>query len=468
MNLTGHVRVEEYKKGRVWVAKYRRSDGGYSRKVLGPAWAKESGRTTSRGAPIWRAADGTKPDGFLTPKDAQDELRKLVDVERRHPAPRAAGSSVATFGEAAAAWLSYVEVEKGIATTTLIRYRSLVSVHLLPAFGDRTPLRRISTERLDAYFADLATGKRLSARGKPLSRDTMRQLFVALNGILQRAQRRGVIGHNPMADAERLAQPRPSGEFHVLTPVQVEAVARAAAADWEPVLAGPRLRTRVPEAHARSLTLQRRWTATHWAACIRIAAYTGLRLGELRALRWRDVDWSGHVLHVRRNAPASLPASAGDKAPKSGRVGSVPLIPQAATTLEALTRRRLDPDDDRMLPAYVGDLDFVFPAFDGRMADIEPARHAFYRALAAVGLGHMREQSPPVRFHDLRHTFGTLAVRVFPLSDVQRWMRHADIKTTMRYVHYVPQHDAAQRLGEVFAVELGPVPDSAQTAGAAA
>jgi hypothetical protein len=37
MNLTGHVRVEEDKKGRVWVAKYRRSDGGYSRKVLGPA-----------------------------------------------------------------------------------------------------------------------------------------------------------------------------------------------------------------------------------------------------------------------------------------------------------------------------------------------------------------------------------------------------------------------------------------------
>jgi hypothetical protein len=71
----------------------------------------------------------------------------------------------------------------------------------------------------------------------------MRQLFVALTGILQRAQRRGVIGHNPMADAERLARPKPSGEF-LLMPVQVEAVARAAAADWEPVLAGPGLSTR--------------------------------------------------------------------------------------------------------------------------------------------------------------------------------------------------------------------------------
>jgi hypothetical protein len=40
-------------------------------------------------------------------------------------------------------------------------------------------------------------------------------------------------------------------------------------------------------------------------------------------------------------------------------------------------------------------------------------------------------------------------VQAFPLSDVQVWMGHADIQTTMRYVHYVPQHDAAQRLGQL-------------------
>ena len=54
-----------------------------------------------------------------------------------------------------------------------------------------------------------------------------------------------------------------------------------------------------------------------------------------------------------------------------------------------------------------------------------------------------------VRFHDLRHSFGTLAVQVFPLSDVKAFMGHADIATTMIYVHHVPQHDAAHRLGAV-------------------
>ena len=59
--------------------------------------------------------------------------------------------------------------------------------------------------------------------------------------------------------------------------------------------------------------------------------------------------------------------------------------------------------------------------------------------------------NPALRFHDLRHTFGTIAVQAFPLSDVQAFMGHADIQTTMIYVHHVPQHDAAEKLSRVFA-----------------
>jgi integrase len=64
--------------------------------------------------------------------------------------------------------------------------------------------------------------------------------------------------------------------------------------------------------------------------------------------------------------------------------------------------------------------------------------------------GHLRsdDAQPDNRivFHDLRHTFGTLAVQAFPLSDVMAMMGHAEISTTMIYVHHVPQHDAAARL----------------------
>ena len=61
-----------------------------------------------------------------------------------------------------------------------------------------------------------------------------------------------------------------------------------------------------------------------------------------------------------------------------------------------------------------------------------------YDALDAAGL-------PRMRFHDLRHTFGTLAVQAFPLIDVKAFMVNADIQTTMIYAHHVPEHDAADR-----------------------
>ena len=71
-------------------------------------------------------------------------------------------------------------------------------------------------------------------------------------------------------------------------------------------------------------------------------------------------------------------------------------------------------------------------------------RRRFKAALKDAGL-------PAIRLHDLRHTFGTLAVQVFPPSDVQVFMGHADIATTMIYVHHVPQHDAADKLGALVA-----------------
>jgi integrase len=85
-------------------------------------------------------------------------------------------------------------------------------------------------------------------------------------------------------------------------------------------------------------------------------------------------------------------------------------------------------------------------------------REAFYRALTAAGLGHLRELDEPIVFHDLRHTFGTLAVQVWPVTDVQAYMGHADIKTTMRYVHHVPKHDAAERFSRFVDGQLGVSP----------
>jgi integrase len=87
----------------------------------------------------------------------------------------------------------------------------------------------------------------------------------------------------------------------------------------------------------------------------------------------------------------------------------------------------------------------------GGPLDDTDMRDGFYAALAAAELGTLREQENPIKFHDLRHTFGTLAVQVWPVTDVQAYMGHSDIKTTMRYAHHVPKRDAADRFSQFIA-----------------
>jgi integrase len=244
-----------------------------------------------------------------------------------------------------------------------------------------------------------------------LARSTVQRDLANLSGIFRRARRKGWIATNPYDNAERV-KVTDSGDFTVLSVEQLEAVARAAQTAQE-------------------------------AALYRAAAFTGLRLGELRALRWCDVDFATATVHVRRN----LPAHGEEKVPKSRVVRSVPLIDQAARALDELSRREhLTEPDDRV---------FISPT--GNTLDDGDARDGFYRALERAGLGHLRRQEQPITFHDLRHTFGTLTVQVWPVPEVQAYMGHADIKTTMRYVHHVPKHDAAERLSRFVAASVSPL-----------
>jgi len=122
--------------------------------------------------------------------------------------------------------------------------------------------------------------------------------------------------------------------------------------------------------------------------------------------------------------------------PKSGKVRSVPMIDQVARALDGLSRREHFTDTD----------DLVFGNEVGEYMDESALRRRFKSALTKAKLSQ-------IRFHDLRHSFGTLAVQVFPISDVRAFMGHADISTTMIYVHHVPQADAADKLSALVAAD---------------
>jgi integrase len=402
---SGHLQIKGAAGKRRYYALWRDADGRHQR-LLGPAHVKDSHRRTPRGAVIWRAGDGPKPDpSYLTPPDAAAALRELLAAAPKLPTPAGERSGGAvTFGDACADWLRYVEHDKRRAPSTLADYRNVVRCYLLAEFGEHTPLGKIDTRRVDAYR------ERMLSEGR-LSRRSIQKILVLLHGILKRAKRRGWITSNPSEDVERVTFRR-SGEFNVLTPTEVAAVARAAVNEQD-------------------------------AALFTVAAFTGLRLGELRALRWGDIDFAKRLVHVRRSYTHGEPGP-----PKSGKVRSVPLIDQAAAPLDALSRREHFTSDD----------DLVFATAIGRPPDDSALRRRFYDALDAAGLGGVRTKADPFVFHDLRHTFGTLAVQAFPLSDVKAYMGHADIQTTMIYVHHVPRHDAAARLSAIVGEEAGPKP----------
>jgi integrase len=87
----------------------------------------------------------------------------------------------------------------------------------------------------------------------------------------------------------------------------------------------------------------------------------------------------------------------------------------------------------------------VFVGETGSYLDGSALRRRYKTALASAGLR-------PLRSHDLRNTFGTRMIAKADIRRVQQWMGHADIPTTMRYLHYAPRAEDAQLVAEAFAV----------------
>ncbi|MEZ5076166.1 MAG: site-specific integrase [Solirubrobacterales bacterium] len=338
-------------------------------KKIGPAW-------TERGRPA---------AGYFTKRTAEDWLRAVLDEARRGTLPGLVKTDV-TFAEAADEWLRYIEHDRGRKPSTIAGYRALLRSQLLPTFGE-LPIESITTPMIEQWIAEV---DRAPA--------TRRKALVLMHGVFKRARKLNGLPRNPVSEVEKPPVER-SGDIEVFSPEEVMALVRAAASEQD-------------------------------AAIYITAAFTGLRRGELLALRWRDVDFSGQVVRVR--------ASYSDGAlttPKSGKVRSVPIAPDVAETLAKLGQR----------PNWTGDDDLVFVGQAGSFLDGRALRRRYDAALERADLRKLR-------FHDLRHTFGTRMIGKADIRRVQEWMGHADIETTMKYLHYAPREGDAALVAEAFSV----------------
>jgi integrase len=285
-------------------------------------------------------------------------------------------------------------------TRTYVTYEGLVRLHAEPSIG-RLILTRLTPQHLQSLYAE-----RLE---KGLSAQSVRHLHAVLHRGLEQAVRWNLVQRNV---ADLVTPPRVQRhEMRTLTSDHAKRLLEAARGD------------RLEALYVLALT-------------------TGMRLGELLALRWRDVDIEGSALSVRgtllRNRTGltiSEPKTAGSRRHVS--IGGL--------AVDALERHKVSQTAERLLKGSAWqDNDLVFANELGRpLEDTNVRRRSFEPLLAKAEL-------PRIRFHDLRHTAATLLLGegVHPKIVSER-LGHSRVGITLDlYSHVTPtmQQQAAKTI----------------------
>jgi integrase len=419
--------VREHRGQPFYEAKFR-YDGRQIKRRIGSAWLE---RDPDGGG--WRRRRGRVAAGAYDERAAHVSAAQLVseyvaeaaDVERAERERRTQG---ATFREVTHAYLRWLKGVRGAKPSTLVGHRSVLAEpgtpykrgrgvtfgHVMAALGDR-PAAKITTREIEAVLTTISeTG------ASPRTVNKHRNVIAAVFGYGCKPSTYALPA-NPAKGADKRREPHP-GALVFYSPEEIEAVARA--------LADGRHRDRsalsISDHEHEALHDEDRQDAE----IVRVAAYAGLRQGELLALRWRDVDFAGSALTVARAMSAGVESST-----KSGRVRRVPLADQAAAALDRMSRREHF--------TTLGDL--VFCNVFGRPLDESALRRRYRRAQTAAGV-------LPLRFHDLRHTFGSLlAMRGVDVVTIQTAMGHSGLVTTSRYLHARPASEQAKAFTAAFA-----------------
>lgn len=280
-----------------------------------------------------------------------------------------------TFSAFAEQWLrDYARVQ--VKPSTLLNYRSMMQSSLIPFFGNRK-LSSIRTADVQRYVSGrMASGVKAA---------TVQKALIMLKGMLKQAVQWDYLRENPALAVK--APRREHTEMDCLTPAEIHVFLAALDDQWQPLF----------------LT----------------AILTGMRLGELLALMWSDIDWNGSTIRVRRSVWQGK-----FQEPKTrNSVRTIGMTPTLATALL-----------EHKMRAPWNEHDLVFTTAAGEMIDQANLRHrVFEQALRVAGLRKMR-------IHDLRHTFASLLINQGEnLKYVQQQLGHASITTTVdRYGHLMP------------------------------
>ena len=294
-----------------------------------------------------------------------------------------------TVGEYLDSWLKG-SVRGSVRQSTLDRYEIAVRVHIKPALG-RLKLRKLTPAHLAGFYQD-----RLAAGFAPAS---VNKLHVTLHKALDQAVRWRMVPRNV---AEAVKGPRPTPpEMRTLSGAETRGLLEAARGD-------------------------------RLEALYVLAVHTGMRQGELLALKWRDIDLENTKVGVRRTITMSEGRIfLGEVKTKKSR-RTIRLTDAAVRALRGHLARQIGHVES--LGDLYGDQGLVFASEVGTPINPTNLRRRSFAALLK------RANLPRIRFHDLRHTCATLLLgRNVHTKYVQELLGHANIAITLdTYSHVIP------------------------------
>lgn len=307
-------------------------------------------------------------DGVLAAREIR--ARRLAGIMPADEADARAPSGAVTFAEMADSYIARKE-KIPLKDTTLAMYRTHIRVALAPTFGD-LPIADITADDVAAWVDAQRDGD-----GKR-SPSTIKARWNVLNGIFKHARRRKAIAINPCEILETDERPPSTAgqEHRFLTQDEMHRVLAAAAAR---------------DAHKRLGASAKRGYMPWLEAYLQVALFTGLRIGEMRGLQWRDIDRAEGWIHVRRQINkldklSTLKTDAGAR--------KVMLPPTLAHTLR----------QHQMASRSFGPRDPVFASKVGTpLAGRVISRNVAYAVKDAKIEGR-------VRVHDFRHTYASILI----------------------------------------------------------
>ena len=363
------------------------------------------GNITRRGKASWRLkfdlgtdpATGKRLTQYATvrgtKKDAERELNKqLAQVDEGSFVER----SATTVAEYARHWQTAIAAAKASAKT-LERYGEIIAQHIIPRLGN-IALQKLDGGKIDEFYAHLRMAGRRDSKGG-LAAQTVMHIHRLLSQILSSAVKARKLRASPMQAVQTTPKVRRE-EIQVLDDAELAKLLK--------------------HLKGRSIYMP-----------VLTAASTGMRRGEILALRWKDIDLDRATLQVAQVIEETK-AGLALKEPKTERSRRTIALP--ARLVQEFRQHRKEQAELRLkLGLGKDERDLVFPTFDGHLRSPRPFSKEFAREAEAAGVPH-------VTFHGLRHTHITHLLRSgVPVHVVSARAGHANPSVTLNiYAHLLP------------------------------